>query len=347
MVFASCSADKAKEPASAADGPTVAHVTFGEQIAQIRGHHLVAVKLYKSGEGKLAAVHTGHPVAELLAAVKSEIAEHDEGLAGRLESALEAASDAVADGDPPAKLETAVERAAGIGRAAEKAVVGTERGTRYTASVVAALTSTVGREYEEALKDGTIDLLPEYQDAHGFTQIAKELYSGIADEVRRAGAHQADEIDDDFKTLEGALPDVTPPAEPAALTDVQRAGTHIGAELKETVHALLLESVDADETFARIDELLTEIVETYEAGDHEQAAELAAEAYLENYEHVEGDVKELAPEVNADLEPLLGAQLRAKIREGVSTKELKAIVARARVLLKDAKSAVSAKDEHR
>ena len=87
------------------------------------------------------------------------------------------------------------------------------------------------------------------------------------------------------------------------------------------------------EVGAEIEKLLTEVVAAYRAGDPEKAGELAAEAYLENYEVIEAEVIELAPDVNQQLEPLLGAELRKRIREGAPPSDIAALVARAEKLL--------------
>jgi prolyl-tRNA synthetase len=107
---------------------------------------------------------------------------------------------------------------------------------------------------------------------------------------------------------------------------------------------VLSETMDAGKAFSNIDALLTEIVAKYKAGATDEAAELAAEAYLENYEHLEDDLKKKSPDVNEELEQLLGTELRAKIKDAVPASELETMAARARVLLARAKKAL---DSHR
>jgi hypothetical protein len=339
--------DEDAAPTPKPDDVTSEEVTFGEQIAQIRGHHRVAVALYSDGDTKGAATHTGHPVEELLAAVNSEVKEHDADLAAELEAALRGASRVVADDGEVSDLEDAVAGAGKVAADAEDAVVGDPDAVTYRASVVAALLATVGHEYEEAVQDGKVELLAEYQDAYGFLQIAKDDYDAIRSDVAEGGAKEAGEIDEDFETLDDAFADLDPPSSPAPVDDVERATSHIGHELEETVDAVLLEEVDADAAFANIDRLLTEILDTYEDGDAEEAAELAAEAYLENYELVEADVIEHAPEINEELEPILGSELRQRIREDVPVAELRELIDEARRLLVDARDAVvEAVEEH-
>ena len=101
-----------------------------------------------------------------------------------------------------------------------------------------------------------------------------------------------------------------------------------------------MEESDPEAIVAEIERLLDEIIETYEEGDADAAAELAAEAYLENYEVIEAEVIELAPEVNEELEPLLGADLRKQIREDASVADVEQMVVRAKDLLAGALKAI-------
>jgi hypothetical protein len=349
-IFGACaspddpSADPTAKPESAA--PTSEDITFGEQLAQIRGHHLAATELYAADDTKGAATHTGHPVEELLAAVRTEVAEHDDAVADRLEPALTGASLVVADEGSEEELAAAITEAAEVVEDAESAVVGDKlTTTAYRASVIAALLATVGHEYEEAVQDGELKLEAEYQDAYAFATYAKQQYDDIRDEVAEAGAEEAEEIDADFETLAKALPSVRPPSTFVPNADVEQAATHVGAELAETVDAVVLEAVSSEEAFANINALLDEILEKVEAGETEEAAELAAEAYLENYELIEADVIENAPDVNAELEPLLGAQLRAQINEGASPSEIESMVEEIRRLLSDAEEALAGTEE--
>jgi hypothetical protein len=97
---------------------------------------------------------------------------------------------------------------------------------------------------------------------------------------------------------------------------------------------------DPAATRAKIDRLLDEVATSYDPAEPDQAAELVAEAYLENYEHIEDAVKDAAPAVNEKLEPLLGAELRKQIREGAPAAEIRAMVIRAKRLIAQGVTAV-------
>ncbi len=310
LVVAGGSAACANEqPSSPEEELSTEHVTFGEQLGQIRGHHLAALELYRAGDEKGAATHTGHPVEELLAALESDLRERDEDVADDLGPALRAASQVVADEGSPTDLQSAIESAGQVVNRAEAAVAGDFIGTpRYTGSVIAALLHTVNGEYEEAVQDGEVSLLAEYQDGWAFTQIAKAAYQLIEDQVRAADAEDAGKIDDAFETLDDVLPSIKPPDAPTPNEDVEGATSLISSELKEAVEAIVPETTDhPEQAFDNIDDLLTKIEDTFK-DDPDGAAELAAEAYLENYELVEAEVIHLASEVNDELEPLLSAR---------------------------------------
>jgi hypothetical protein len=341
--------DRGEAPSGAAAGgveaeaPGAEAISFGSALAQINGHHAVALELYAAGDERGAAVHAGHPVVEILHLVEHELAEHDEALAGELEGALEHALTAVEDGAPTAVVKTAFEHVAHLGGLAEESVVGADaRASAYRGSVVAALLATAAHEYEEAVAGGRIRLDVEYQDAYGFVGEAGRLYEEVAPDVEAASAEEAEEVEEAFDVLADALPGLEPPANLVDAAEVEAAAELIGHELEETVDAQPVEESDPDEVVAEIEELLTEIEEAYADGDAEAAAELSAEAYLENYEVIEADVIELAPEVNEELEPLLGAELRRQIQTGAPQDDIEAMIDRARELLSEAHEALEA-----
>ncbi|HXG39441.1 MAG TPA: hypothetical protein VNJ28_00730, partial [Candidatus Limnocylindrales bacterium] len=224
---------------------------------------------------------------------------------------------------------------------AEAAVLGDVAASpAYRGSVVAALLGTAAHEYEEAVGGGAIRELVEYQDAYGFAGEARRLYAAIEAAVRAASDEEADEIEEAFGVLAEALPGPTPPGTLVPVERVEEAAALVGHELEETVGARPLQEADLEAVASEIRHLLDEIVAAYRAGDAERAAELAAEAYLENYEVIEASVIEAAPDVNAELEPLLGAELRRRIGAGAPVEEIERMVARAKELLDRAVEAV-------
>ena len=314
-------------------------VTIAEQIAQIRGHHRVALELFQAGDTKGAAVHAAHPIEELLAALSAELDEHG-GDKAALEKKLVAVRTLVAEEGSPEDLTAAIDAAAEESLVAADALIDDPEDPAFVGSTVAQLLGTVAHEYEEAVGDDGIELLPEYQDGYAFLLEARSLYEQIEADIRADEPEEAEEIEEAFDVLSNAFPSAQPPKELTSEEDVEVAASLIGHELEETVGAELATVSDPEEIVEHIEELLDEISEQYEAGDPDAAAELAAEAYLENYEVIEADVIELAPDVNEELEPLLGAELRRQIDEGASQEDIDSMIARAKELLQEALHAI-------
>jgi hypothetical protein len=236
-----------------------------------------------------------------------------------------------------ADLRSDVAKVAQATERAEKAVAGGAYATpSYRGSVVSALLDTAAHEYEEALSNGRIERLDEYQDGYGFLTEARRMYGEIEKDVKSASAEEAEEIGEAFEGLDRAFRSGAEPTNPASIEDVERATGLVAAELSETVDALAPESAETGEVAERIEALLKQIAREYDRTQPDATAELAAEAYLENYEVIEPDVIDKAPEVNAKLEPLLGAELRKRIREGAPQAQIESMTEEAQKLLDQA-----------
>ncbi len=321
-------------------GPTGEQVTLGVSLAQIRGHHIVALELHRAGDDN-ALTHAGHPNVEIFPAIEREIAGRDASVAELLKQDLEAVLSAIRSKRSPDEVSSAIDSARGAVVKAEAALFGTLRTSdAYRGSVVAGLVSSAAHEYEEAVQGGKVAELIEYQDAYGFVRVAEEMYGEIERAVKAAGAKEADEIKEGFGRLTAALPGPVPPAKLVGIDEVENAAALIGAELAETLDAVVARAEKPTEVVERIEELLDRIVTKYEEGKKDEAAELAAEAYLENYEIIEADVIKVAKDVNTALEPILGSQLRARIKAGASAAEIRSIVDRAKTLLGEALDAL-------
>lgn len=323
------------------EGVDAETIQFGESLAQLRGHHQVALELYEAGDTEGALVHANHPIHELLDAVRSELEEHD-GPATELEDGLNEVLAGIEEGAPAESVAESIENVRGITEDAATALAGDDAtSSQYIGSVLSALIGTAAHEYEEAVAGGGgVKLLAEFQDGYAFVGESRSLYEQISGDVEAAAAEEAEEIEEAFEVLEEALPSPEPPAKLADAEDVEAAASLIGHELEETVDAVPLEEVEPAEVAEEIESLLDEIVATYADGDAEAAAELSAEAYLENYEVIEAEVIEHAPEINEELEPLLGAELRRQIQEGAPVEDIEAMVERAKELLAEALAAL-------
>jgi iron(III) transport system substrate-binding protein len=152
---------------------------------------------------------------EALNALPAAVAEPDEWTAAR-EAALAALDDLLAE------------------------VVGEERLAMpaQRAAVLGSLLATVVHEYEEAVADGQIVNLAEYQDATGFTSVGRAYLAESPAELSESEA-----IADAFERLDAAMPTVTAPDEVAPAEDVAEAVADARAELDALAGALVVEAV--------------------------------------------------------------------------------------------------------
>lgn len=334
------SAPAAEETEHAADHGAASEdgVAIGVALAQLRAHQAVAAELFAAGDAEAALEHASEPVEEVLASLGGDL---DAATADAVTASAQTLREAIIEGAAAEDVDAAQADAAAEADAALESAAGEESGTAaFKGSVVARLVATAAHEYEEAVGDGSIDHVDEYQDGYGFLQEAHRIYDEIRGDVESASAEEAEEIEEGFATLDAAFPGIEPPSAVADVEELEAAASLIGHELEETVGALPVEESDPAAVAAEINELLDEIEAAYEAGDAEVAAELAAEAYLENYEVIEAEVIEYAPEVNAELEPLLGAELRAEMKAGAPVEQVLSMIDRARELLAQALAAV-------
>jgi hypothetical protein len=303
-------------------------VGLGEALAQVRGHHRASLEAYRAGDYKTARQHAFHPVHEIMASIASDL---DPPAAEELEALLDEAAEAVADRVRVSEVETLYDKtAAATASALESAVDDLASDPAYQASVVASLLTTARHEYEEAAPNGKLVLTLEYQDGYAFVHEARALYEDFA------GAESSSRIESQFDVLERALPSLEPPTRLVPPDTISGAASVVAEELESRFGATLVAEDDPDEVAENIESLLDEVVAAYESGETEEASELAAEAYLENYELIEGEVIEHAEDVNAELEPLLGAELRRQIEAGVSLDEIESLVSQAKELLSEA-----------
>jgi hypothetical protein len=330
--LAACRGDSEDAGSSAPAAASPEAVGLGEALAQVRGHHLASLEAYQAGDYKTATQHAFHPVHEIMSSISSDL---DPGHAAELNAVLDQAAEAVTNRVPVEEVEALRDEAATITDSALEAAIGdlaTDPG--YQASVVASLLTTAGHEYEEAAPRGKLVLTLEYQDGYAFILEARALYEEF---VGDAGSS---EIESQFGALEQALPSLEPPDELAPAEDITTAASAIAEQLESQFGATLVAEDDPKEIAANIEGLLDEVVAAYESGDAEEAAELTAEAYLDNYELIEGQVIEQAEHINAELEPLLGAELRRQIEAGAPPDEIESLVSQAKELLTQAVGAL-------
>lgn len=301
-----------EEPVPSADEDA----EFAANLAYIRGHLAQALANRQADNVELAAAHSGHPVHEVYSLIEAELTEKDQELDDQLEHGLTNLANQITNLTSE-QVQTDVADLNMLLDRAESAVISeTERNDpAFNAMVAIAVLETAEHEYQEAVDNGQIVEMVEYQDSTAFIAQAKSIFKSSIEAGMPEGA--AKEVGEFFEMLDSLT------GSNAGFEEVE---TTIGGIVHEFEEVFSLEgkepSYDGQAYIDKIIELLDESVIAYRAGDAQEAEALATEAYLENYEYIETDIKEDNPELMTKIEIDMRVELVDMIKQGRPASEV-------------------------
>ena len=292
-------------------------VEFVSNIEQIRGHLDQALVNKESGNDTLAQTHTLHPIEEVYASIEERLVSQNSTLNETLSVALQELSSSVPN--------VAAEEFGGqidsiniqLDNIVQILVPSSELSNpAFNASVVARLLDIAGHEYGEAVANGTINEIVEYQDGQAFIDRAQSIFNSSASSINQSMAQEVEEVNELFSNLNNAVNNREDPAniettihgiihelgEITGLPESQLTGEEAGAEEQDPIAII-----------NNIKSLLTQLIEAYRSQDYQGAESIAIEAYLENYEHVEAPIAQHDQELMEQTEVLLREELRQMI----------------------------------
>jgi hypothetical protein len=295
---------------------------FAANVEMIKGHMSQAVKNVLNNNYELAAAHAGHPIAEHYALLKTELGEHNKALDGDLETALKGFAANIKNMSAVDTKAQVVKITRMLNTATADVVTGdTWADFKFRAAVTNMLLSTVQEEYAEAIQGGKIAQMVEYQDAEAFAARANVLFRTIQAQLP---AHEAEEAKEILANLKTSMKNAQ---EPAAINTLVQGAIH---EIQEGagIQAVTAHETTPAEFIAKIRTLLGELKEEYAAGNYTKADSLAVEAYLDNFEHVEGPLVDAGQKgLMEEIEQLMRVQLREKISDKVPADQINAHIA--------------------
>ena len=256
------------------------------RLAEMWGHLETSAASATAGNEEDAVLHSAHPIAEYWPLVSGKLEEL--GHAGDLRTALDAYQEAV-------QSEKGVSAAAIDVRAAileAMLAVSDSQLNRpeYRAAIARDLLESMESEFEESVEGGSLSNLPEYQDAWGFLRVAVNLYDPISDDISSKDSSASNSIDADFRALEGIFVELRPTDAPGSLEDVEHAVDGIRGQLAVVFDLAPDQGSTPKQIVDQINELLGKAITDYNAGNNDEAYESAANAYLEGFENIEGDL---------------------------------------------------------
>jgi hypothetical protein len=311
--------------------PNVTFVEFVSNIEQIRGHLDQALVNKESGNDTLTQSHTLHPIEEVYASIEEHLVSQNGTLNETLSVALQDLSSSV----PNVSAEEFGGQIDSINMQLDNIVQTLVPGSElsnpaFNASVVARLLHIAGHEYEEAVANGTIIEIIEYQDGQAFIHRAESIFNSSASNINQSMANEVDEVNELFSNLNTAVNNRADPgnvettingiihelAEITGFSESQLTGEEVGAEDQDPVAII-----------NNIKSLLTQLIAEYRSQNYQGAESIAIEAYLENYEFIEAPIAQHDQQLMEQTEVMLREELRQMITDRVPIEQVEQHIA--------------------
>lgn len=324
----------ANETTTLASTPNATLMEFVSNIEQIRGHLDQALINKESGNNTLAQIHTLHPVEEVYSSIEDQLVNHNSTLNQTLSAALQNLSSSVTS-TILQDFESQIDYVNMLLNNSVQTLVPSlefDSNPAFNASVVGRLLHVAGHEYEEAVANGTVKEVVEYQDVQAFIHRAGSIFGSSASNINQSMAQQVEEVNESFLNLISA---VNNKEDPETVETTINGIIHELAEITGLSESQLIgedarggaEEQDPIAIINNIKSLSTQLLAAYRTQDYQRAESIAIEAYLENYEYIEAPIALRDQQLMEQTELMLREDLRQMITDRVPIEQLEQHIA--------------------
>jgi hypothetical protein len=305
------------------NGINSTQVDFVSNVEQIRGHLNAAVMNKEAGNNSLAKAHTLHPIAEIYSTIEPSISNINSTLNNTLATDLDQFSQMVNTSSLD-EFDEQSKRINGTLNQTIQQVIPRDAidNSSFNLGVVSDLLSIAKTEYGEAVENGTIKEIVEYQDGQAFVSRAQNVFTQASSTLPPEMNSNVEETVRFFSALNTAIQNKSNPKV------IDRSVGSIIHEISE-ITGINEESLGGQETGAESGEIISEIrsllnrtIDAYRQQNYEEAEALATTAYLDNFEFIEAPLAEKDAALMQNTEELLREQLRQLIQDHVPIEEL-------------------------
>ncbi|GBH35114.1 hypothetical protein NZNM25_19050 [Nitrosopumilus zosterae] len=294
-----------------------AKIEFASSLEETLGHFWALEQNLDDKNAELALIHATHPISELYDSMKPQLKAADPALDAQVQKTLMDLKDKANTTISRAQAQQAIDDAKGVVAIARSTIVGDYLSNSVDTKLILmkVLLDTSIAEYGEAVSDGVIGEMAEFQDGSAFVWRSQQIFAEIESDI---DAHIAEEIDESYEDLWNAYD---------ARANPLQVETLAGGVIHEIDEVLGVEDEGNDllEYVETIEELLDQTKQEYAKGDTDLALSLATKAYLDNYEFLEAPLIELGQrELMEEVEVMLREELRGMIRNGEPISEVNA-----------------------
>jgi predicted secreted protein with PEFG-CTERM motif len=292
-------------------------IEFASSLEETLGHFWALEQNLDDKNAELALIHATHPISELYDSMKPQLKTADPALDAQVQKTLMGLKDKANTQVSRAQAQQAIDDAKGVVEIARSTVVGDYLSNLVDTKLILikVLLETSIAEYGEAVSDGVIGEMAEFQDGSAFVWKSQQIFAEIESDI---GTHEAEEIKVFYEDLWNAYDARASPLQVETLA---------GGIIHEIDEVLGVEDEGNDllEYVETIEELLDQTKQEYAKGDTDLALSLATKAYLDNYEFLEAPLIELGQrELMEEVEVMLREELRGMIRNGEPVSEVNA-----------------------
>jgi len=313
-------------------------VTFASNIEKIKGHIEQAILNKKIGNDSLAEAHTLHPIAEIFSDITIQLADTNSDLNQTLSSSLNKLFRTVRNSTAEQFATEANHTNKVLDRTINEVVPSSNRNnSTFNLSVVADLLNTAKGEYGEAIQNGKLSLIVEYQDAKGFISRAESVFNQTSSRIETQMVPKVQKINTMFSDLNKAVDNKSDTTTLDAL--INNTIREIAQTIGLTENQLLVSQGEAAatpateeskkkslQTVANVRILLNQTLEVYKAQNYVKAENLATKAYLENYENIEQDIAKFDQPLEKTIEVMLREDLRHAIQQKQPVEKIAQII---------------------
>lgn len=291
-------------------------LAFAGNLEETLGHFWAVEKNLDEHNAELALVHATHPVAELYDLMKPDLQAKDPKLDEQVKQVLLDLDKKTGKDVSREDAQKAIDEAKTVVEIARSTMVGDElsQDRDFKIKLMQGLLETSIGEYGEAIKNGQIDQMAEFQDGSAFVWRSQQIYGTIKTDISQ---NEASEIDEFYDDLWGGYDTHASP---------QDIETRADAIIHELDVVMGVESSEKDllNYVENIRSLLQQTKEAYAAGNTDEALGLATKAYLDNFEYLEADVEKQNPDLKDEMEQMMRVELRDMIKNGASIEQVNA-----------------------
>jgi predicted secreted protein with PEFG-CTERM motif len=290
-------------------------LSFAGSLEETLGHFWAIEQNLDDNNAELALVHATHPIAELYSSMKPDLKAANPEFDAKIQQTLMDLGKKTGSNVTRDDAQLAIDEAKEIIQEARILIVGNDlsQDMTFKAKLMQGLLKTSIGEYEEGVKNGQIEMMAEFQDGSAFVWKSQQIFDEIKSDLPE---HEAEEIEEFYSELWDAYDKRSDPEQVATFANgvIHELDDAIGEETKETDLLIYVENIR---------NLLNQVKVTYAEGDNDTALSLATKAYLDNFEYLEGPIKESNPELVEELETMMREELRDMINNDVPVSEVK------------------------